>query len=148
MEKKLLHIGILTRNIKNAVASWAGILNVPAPEIRTITVHTEYLGRPNETELQIAVVSDGIRAAELIQPGGGPSVWADALSVRGEGVHHVALTVEDLEKTLRDGTASGMKLLVRGHSTAGKYAYAEVPEAGTVFEFVEPENRRADDSVR
>ena len=64
---------------------------------------------------------------ELIQPNHSPSIWRDWLNAHGEGFHHIAFQVPDMEKAIRECEEFGMKMVQRGYYSdkSGRYAYLD-----------------------
>ena len=60
-------------------------------------------------------------AIELIQPNGESSVWQDVLDEKGEGFHHIAFFVKDMENKITVCENAGMKCIQKG----GGYAYLD-----------------------
>ena len=56
---------------------------------------------------------------ELIQPNGVASVWQDVLDEKGEGFHHIAFKVKDIEESVAACESFGMECIQRGTG----YAY-------------------------
>ena len=66
---------------------------------------------------------------EYIQPNDKPSVWRDWLNEHGEGLHHFAYAVTDMDESISKCENRGMKLKQRGlwPDGGGCYAYFEIP---------------------
>lgn len=64
---------------------------------------------------------------ELIQPNHSPSAWRDWLNTHGEGFHHIAFLVPDMEKAIQECEEFGMRMLQRGYYSdrSGRYAYLD-----------------------
>ena len=83
---------------------------------------------------------------ELIEPLSGPSIHADWLEERGEGLHHVAYVVASLEQTTAEMKAAGHPAIARIHSFGaagdGAAAYFDTTDVlGFLVEAVEPPAR-------
>ena len=81
--------------------------------------------RVDEQGVEEAMVSLGGSFLQLIAPTDGSSTVARFLERRGEGLHHIALEVDDLRATLADLKAKGVPLIDehprvggRGHEVA------------------------------
>jgi catechol 2,3-dioxygenase-like lactoylglutathione lyase family enzyme len=61
---------------------------------------------------------------ELIAPDGGPSVWQDFLEKKGEGLHHIAFNVNNMERIILSCEEAGMKLLQKGNYGDGSGCYS------------------------
>ena len=99
--RKLDHIGIVVRDLEATAAAWEQILGLAMEEVE------EYQGI-----LRIGFLPLGEMDVELIQPITEEGLNADFLRERGEGVHHVAFAVTDLEAAVAQALERGAKLLL------------------------------------
>lgn len=97
---KVDHIGIAVRNLDSALKSYAAIGL-----------------RPEGSE---AVRSEGVTVAflrvgdahlELLEPLGADTVIARFLEKRGEGLHHVALAVNDIVAAMARARGNGLRVI-------------------------------------
>lgn len=135
-------IGIVVKDIEKSAKEYALILGVPAPAWElTDTVdkaHTLYKGRPSPAQAKLAFINLPNTVIELIEPVGGPSTWKDFLDAKGEGVHHLAFEVKDMDKRLAELKAKGVALIQSGDYTGGRYAYVDATaQLGVVLELLE-----------
>ncbi|MGQ9567252.1 MAG: methylmalonyl-CoA epimerase [Anaerolineae bacterium] len=101
MCKKVHHIGIVVKDLEEAVRDYAGMLGV-AP------------GGTHEVPKQgvrVAFFPVGESRIELVQPTDPESGVSRFLEKRGEGIHHLCLEVEDIRATLADLKAKGVRLI-------------------------------------
>jgi 4-hydroxyphenylpyruvate dioxygenase-like putative hemolysin len=91
--------------------------------------HTEYRGKPTPARAKLAFFPFGKIAFELIEPIGGPSTWKEALDKHGEGVHHVAFRVDDMDRALAALNKKGFETIQTGDFTGGRYAYVDTTRA-------------------
>ncbi len=135
-------IGLITRNIEDAVQAWAAVLGVPAPPIViTDTVEraqTEYNGQSTPARAKLAFFDLGSISLELIEPLGEPSTWHDQLAAHGPSLHHIAFEVKGMSERLAALAARGLPLIQRGEYTGGRYAYTDGSESlGAIIELLE-----------
>jgi len=77
-------------------------------------------------------------AYEWCIPVKGPIVYADHIKLHGEGIHHLAFSVNDMDKVLNDYEALGYKNSMggtwgeKGKSGSGRYEYIDLEKAGGV----------------
>jgi methylmalonyl-CoA/ethylmalonyl-CoA epimerase len=119
-----------------AAGPWRGWMFGPQGKGR------EYRGRPADWTLRL-VLNDRSPQFELIEPIQGPSIHADWLAERGEGVHHLGYVVESLDRTTAEMEAAGHSAVARIHSFGadgdGAAAYYDTSDAlGFLIEAVEP----------
>lgn len=107
--KRIDHIGIVVRNLDDAIAIWRDQLGFALLERVAIP----------EQLVEAAFLDTGNSTIELIAPTdlddsseeGGKSGTARYLASRGEGTHHVCFEVENIEQTLRALQEEGMRLI-------------------------------------
>lgn len=68
---------------------------------------------------------DGVQL-ELVEPGNGPSIFADHLDGHGEGLHHVGIYVEDHARAVAEFAEQGFTPIqsARGFGATGDGAFA------------------------
>src|SRR5271157_3358136 len=83
-------------------------------------VFEKLLGKPPDSEevveeqkVRVAMFQVGESRLELLEATSEDSPLARSLSKRGQGVHHIAVAVEDLAGTLRRLESSGVRLIDR-----------------------------------
>ncbi|MFP4107224.1 MAG: VOC family protein [Phycisphaerae bacterium] len=139
---KLCQIGLIVRDIERVSKAYADLLGVEVPEpIVTDPVEkarTEYHGSRTDARAKLAFFDMGRIAIELIEPMGGDSTWQEFLDNHGEGVHHIAFTVEGMGQVVMDLKAKGMPLVQKGEYEGGRYAYIDShPKLAVMLELLE-----------
>ncbi len=99
----LAHIGIAVRSIPEALPFWTERMGFR----HTDTVELESM------KLRIAFVVAGACELELLEPTSPDSAVAKFLEHRGEGIHHLSFTVDDIERALEEAGALGLELIDR-----------------------------------
>jgi methylmalonyl-CoA epimerase len=118
-----------------------------AEKFYTEALSLEITGRELAGEIKITFIPVGDTAIELLQstiPGG---VITKFIEEKGEGIHHIAYQVEDIESALKDLKAKGVSLIdsqPRKGIHNSRIAFLN-PESshGVLLELVEPEVKRA-----
>jgi methylmalonyl-CoA/ethylmalonyl-CoA epimerase len=85
--------------------------------------------RPVDYAMRLAVANLGRLQFELIEPLDDKTIYAKHLAEHGEGLHHVALAVDDYaeaEKTLR---AKGHHIIMGGNHQGVTYSYFSTEKA-------------------
>jgi methylmalonyl-CoA/ethylmalonyl-CoA epimerase len=97
---KLDHIGIAVRNLKDAIEHYSnfgfqikGQEEVPQQKVR------------------VAFIPIGENNIELLEPTDIESPIAKFIEKRGEGIHHIALEVDNIEEKIDMLKASGVRLI-------------------------------------
>lgn len=118
---RLDHIGIAVRSIAAARVFYEAMgMSVSAEE----TVEHE--------QVKAAMLALGESRLELLEPTSGDSVIGRFLEKRGEGMHHVAIHVEDIQGRLEALKARGVRLVDETIRTgAGGHRYFFVHPAST-----------------
>jgi len=120
-ELAIHHIGIAVRDLSKALAFFSELLGL-------------------EVEGTVVVEEHGMRAAwlragpvklELMEPLGSSGPVARFLERRGEGVHHVALLVQDIRAVCEALRKAGVKLV---------YEEPKVALDGSLYNFIHPKS--------
>ncbi|HTY82125.1 MAG TPA: VOC family protein [Dehalococcoidales bacterium] len=98
MIKKIHHIGIVVKNVDDAVKTYTKLLG-KAPESR---------GALPGGKIKVANFRAGETALEFLEGAEG-TMMADFIAKRGEGLHHIAVEVDDIAAELNKMTSSGIK---------------------------------------
>ncbi len=109
------HVGIAVRDMDAAIASYQKLLGV-SPSVRRVM---------EKDGIEAAMLDLGATHVELVAPTRSDSAISRFLERRGEGMHHVAYRVADIEGALAELRAGGAELLdqaprvgVMGHLVA------------------------------
>jgi methylmalonyl-CoA/ethylmalonyl-CoA epimerase len=114
------HLGIAVKSIAAARALYEALgLNV---------VHEEVV---EQEMVRTAMIPVGESRIELLEPTSENSPVARFLAKRGEGLHHVALHVEDISGTLEAMKARGVRLVSED---------LQVGAGGHLYFFIHPES--------
>jgi methylmalonyl-CoA/ethylmalonyl-CoA epimerase len=103
------HIAIAVNNVDEAIRDYQRILNLDRLEFEVV---------PNE-KVRVAMLSLEDTRIELMEPTSDDSPIKKFLNERGEGIHHIAITADDIEKDVAKASANGMKML--GGLRSGSY---------------------------
>ncbi|MCL6632878.1 MAG: VOC family protein [Alicyclobacillus herbarius] len=129
----ITQIGIIVRDIEATAKAYAEFFGVETPAWQLTDgpdkAHTAYQGRPTEARAKLAFFHMGSVDIELIEPVGGPSTWQEFLDTHGEGVHHIAFVIKDMQGKLERLRTLGFPLLQRGDYEGGRYAYVDASHA-------------------
>jgi methylmalonyl-CoA epimerase len=126
------HVGIAVEDIEAALPYYTEVLRLPL-------VHRETV---EEQGVHAALLDVGDSHIELVAPIGPDTGVAKFLARRGAGLHHVAYRVPDVEATLRELAAAGVRLIderprlgIRGSRVAFVHPAAT---GGVLTEIVQP----------
>jgi catechol 2,3-dioxygenase-like lactoylglutathione lyase family enzyme len=141
--EKIVQIAILTRDIQASAKRWAAVLGLPESPIVTTRpgqeVRVRFRGQPSGGQAKLAFFRTGQVVLELIEPVGGGTSWKEHLDQYGEGVHHIAFQVSDLEGSVRRLETQGYPEIHRGRydKDNGTYVYFDtMKQLGLVLELL------------
>ena len=83
-----------------------------------------------DMDLRIGRGNLGGLALELIQPLEGRSVYTEFLEEKGEGIHHLAFMVDDIDEEIADMEKRGFRVVQTGAMPNTRWAYFEADEPG------------------
>lgn len=96
------HIGIAVRNLDDAISVYRDVLGFKLDSICLLA----------ERRVRVAFVSTGGETQiELLEPLDNESPVAKFLENRGEGIHHFAVKVKDIDRALRKFKQKGVVLV-------------------------------------
>ena len=133
-------VGVVVRDIDRTIEYLSTLGIGPfQPSSRAPVIENELRGKPAKFEIKLKFAQLGPLELELIQPVTGHCIQREFLESKGEGVHHLGVFVDDLDKEVDRLTKQGVTVLQRGRrSTGGGYAYLDTAEVGgIVFELLQ-----------
>ena len=95
------------------------------PNIRNAYANITYRGKKVVTHARLCAFAMGGVTLELIQPDETETSWKEFLDAHGEGVHHVAVVVEDLEGAYAAMAEQGIGLRQFGGAQWGSYSFMD-----------------------
>ena len=95
------HIGIAVKNLDEALEVYEGILGLEVENVCTF----------QEQKVKIAFLQAGEARIELLEPLDNEGPVARFIEKRGEGVHHLAFNVADVETALQSIKEKGIALV-------------------------------------
>lgn len=98
---KINHLGIATNGIDEALKFWEDSLGLE-------NIHTEIV---EEQKVRVAMLPIGDTRIELLEPTSDDSPISKFLEKRGGGIHHIAVEVNDINASLAELKAKGMRLI-------------------------------------
>ena len=96
------HVGVAVKNLDEAVKLYRDVLGFELEGIHVL----------KERKVKVALFSMGGEAqVELLEPLGSDSPVAKFLEARGEGIQHIAVRVDNIEKALNELKQKGVVLV-------------------------------------
>jgi methylmalonyl-CoA/ethylmalonyl-CoA epimerase len=128
---QLDHVGIAVLDLKRAAERWRPLLGMPTGPPEEI---------PSNRVRVVFLEAGGVRV-ELVEPLDGGSPVAKFLAHRGEGIHHLAFGVPNVDRALAELMSRGERVVdqtgrpgARGHRVGFAHPSAF---GGVLVEFVE-----------
>lgn len=100
MIRKIDHVGIAVKNLDEAIKLWEK-LGLKVAEIEEVP----------EQKVRVAVFKVGESRIELLEGTSEDSPISKFIAKRGEGIHHIALGVENIEEHLERLKEEGFRLI-------------------------------------
>lgn len=95
------HIGIAVTNLNEAIGYYENILGLKCYKIEEVP----------DQKVRTAFLKIGQTKIELLESTDPEGPVGKFLEKRGEGVHHIAFAVENIEEHLKDAESKGIKLI-------------------------------------
>ncbi|WP_290597004.1 MULTISPECIES: methylmalonyl-CoA epimerase [unclassified Archaeoglobus] len=130
MIRKIDHVGIAVKSLEEAVKTYK-LLGFEVEEVEEVA----------EQKVRVAMLPAGESRIELLEATSEDSAIAKFIAGRGEGIHHIAVNVENIEKALQKAKDAGLRLIdekPRIGAGGKKVAFVHPKSThGVLLEFVE-----------
>ena len=130
MIRKIDHVGIAVKNLEAATAT-----------NKALGFEVEEIEEVEEQKVRVAMLPVGESRIELLEATSDDSAIAKFIAGRGEGIHHIAINVENIEEALKKAKDAGLKLIdekPRIGAGGKKVAFVHPKSThGVLLEFVE-----------
>lgn len=101
MFKKISHIGIAVNNMNEAIKLYSEVLGLKVTGLETI----------EDQKVKSAMIPIGESRIELMESTDPDGPIGKFITKRGEGIHHISLEVDDIEKMLAKLSGAGIELI-------------------------------------
>jgi methylmalonyl-CoA/ethylmalonyl-CoA epimerase len=101
MIKKISHIGVAVRNLDEIMKVYQEQLGLKVEEIEEV----------EDQKVRVAMIPVGESRIELLESTHPEGPIAKSIERRGEGLHHIALEVDNIEETLETLKKTGVRLI-------------------------------------
>jgi methylmalonyl-CoA epimerase len=118
---KIDHLGIAVRSLDKALEFYRDQLGLDVSVRETV----------DKEKVHVAMLPAGEPRIELLEPAEADSVIGKFIEKRGEGLHHVAIRVPDLNASVERLKAAGARLLNEPRAGAGGHIYVFVHPSST-----------------
>lgn len=140
---RLFQIGVVVRDIDEAVDYYSSTFGLGPFRTMVVERHGAIVrGKPADYKVKLAFAQMGDIEFELVQILEGETIQSEFLRKKGEGLHHIAFIVDDLEAEIAKWGKKGIRVLQRSKPPAtpveGGYAYMDTEKTGgVIFELVQ-----------
>lgn len=101
MIKKIDHIGIAVKDLKEAIKLYEGILGLKVAEIEEVP----------DQKVRVAFLPTGDSEVELLESTSPDGPIARFIEKNGEGIQHIAFRVDNVEEKLAELKEKGVRLI-------------------------------------
>ena len=98
---KIDHIGIAVKSLSEAIKVYENAIGLKVSGFDEV----------DDQGVRVAMLDIGESRIELLEPTGPTSPIEKFMTKRGEGIHHIAVRVDDIEQALEQLKASGVRLI-------------------------------------
>lgn len=141
---RLTQIGVVVKDMDQAIERLTSLgigpfySKMPSPEARSL-----YRGQPFNANGRVILKAAqlGNVELELVQPVAGGSPHRDYLEEKGEGIQHIAFSVDNLGEEVEKLTGEGCTILLDGRRETGGVAYLDLNVGGIIVELVGPKRQ-------
>lgn len=138
---KIVQYAFVVRDVKKVGEFYEGLGFGGISIDHNISVDRNYRGQPGKFEMYLGWGRFGDVAFEWIQSLVGPSVYDEYLKAHGEGFHHLAFEVTDMDEAIKLLEARGAPVSQSGGwdspSSKGRFAYLDAePYGGVTIELL------------
>ena len=95
------HLGIAVKSIEECLPYYEGVLGVKCYNIEVVEAQ----------KVKTAFFKIGATKIELLEPTSEDSTIAKFIEKKGEGIHHIAFAVPDVQKALDEAESKGVRLI-------------------------------------
>ena len=128
---RIEHLGIAVKSIEESLPYYEKVLGLKCYNIEEVA----------DQKVKTAFFKVGQTKIELLEPTGEESAIAKFIEKRGEGIHHIALAVDSVQKALDEVAEKGVQLIdksPRGGAEGLNIAFLHPKSTGSVLtEFCE-----------
>ncbi len=130
MSKKINHIGIAVKSIEDHTPFYRDTMGLEFEGTEIV----------EEQKVRVAFFQTGESRIELLEPTSEESPIAKFIEKKGEGMHHIAFDVEDIEAELAKMKENGTRLIdetPRGGAHGTRIAFIHPKESKVLVELTE-----------
>ena len=133
---KIAQYALVVPDVRKVGAFWQRMGFGGMPVDHNVSLNHVYRGEPGKFEMYLGWGRAGDVTFEWIQPITGPSVYDEYAKAHGEGFHHLAFNVKDMDEAIAHFKAKGVAVSQSGgwdsNGSKGRFAYLDTDAHGGV----------------
>jgi methylmalonyl-CoA/ethylmalonyl-CoA epimerase len=139
--EKVNQVGIVVRDMDKAIKNYWELFGISFPKVLVPEYFNRvYRGKPENFRMKIGLAMVGELQIELVQPLEGETTYGEFLEKCGEGIHHLAFNVNNLDERIAAFQRLGVGVLMSGERVGAKFAYMDTEGfVGIIIELVQKE---------
>ena len=136
---KLSQYAFVVKDLDQVSAYWQKLGFPQMSVTHGVLTNLKHRGQPGQFDQKLGWQRHGSIVYEWILPLKGPTVYDEYLNAHGEGFHHLAFDVDDMDKASADWTQKGFPIVQsggwgdEGKPGSGRFAYADTTNIGGVM---------------
>jgi 4-hydroxyphenylpyruvate dioxygenase-like putative hemolysin len=125
-------LGYVVRNVEQACAFYESTYGVgPFQVINEVDMEGAILrGKPISTKIKVAFAKSDKVEIEFIEPLEGKNLYTEFLETKGEGIHHLAFVVDDMDAWIKEFAAKGFEPVFHHDMVVMDFAYFDTSRFG------------------
>ena len=137
--KEVIQVGIVVKDVREAAEKLERLIGIGPfeildPEYRDLTFH----GKVGRYKIRIGLAKAGPIQVELMQPLSGETIYEEFARRKGYGLHHLGIRTDNMEESVKEMEAKGIRVIQSGNRPGIKWAYLSTEEhTDVVFELLE-----------
>ena len=133
------HVGVVVRTPENVIErlSYLGIGPFAPPPIPRWIGEICFRGKPSKAKMKAFIGNAAEVDIELLQPLAGETPYQEFLDRRGDGIHHLAFNIDDLDGVVASFVKNGANVIFNGNWEGGGFAYLDLGLNDLIFEAVQ-----------
>ena len=131
------HLGVVVEDIDKTKEFLSRVLGLGPWQVIDYAPTKDELFVGEPFRLRIAVAGLASLVLELVQPMEGNSIWSEFLKSKGEGLHHIAFTVPNLDEMVQKMEEAGSRVTASGSFKGKRWCYFETRPGGITIELGE-----------
>jgi methylmalonyl-CoA/ethylmalonyl-CoA epimerase len=141
----LTQVGVVVKDVKQVAERLAFLGIGPFQEMVLPKERQElFRGKPALADAKILCAALGEIQLELVQPIARESPHREYLDAKGEGIQHIMVVVDDIEKEIKRLTDKGCTVLLDIHMPGGQHgAYIDLHAGGIIVEMFQKRPNQA-----